>query len=485
MIMSNVATTAVNLDNFSASKLASSALIVNLSLSVWTGRKLDRRVSEEVDQAKSTKTRAGNYHKNLMAGVKELEDLGKYAAETRNWFAYRTLPWGNEGTKIVDTASLFDFKHELSQRENEFWQLVDAFELTYNTAIQAAQFKLGALFNADEYPPVDDIRSKFGFRYYFSPVPEAGDFRVDIGAQGLAELQDQFIKAKDDAIAQAMSDMWGRVREVTERLSRQLRVEKDAKGNANPLAGSVRFTMGFGVSLSGRYLRHHVELGMNADEKGRRVFDGVLAHTGGIGKVFANELFSHAGRTATQHEDRQYPENWFPFAFATSNDAMTGKTGSLFLGADNNPLVISTNTSTEYWQKGASLLTTDPAGTRDLDDHSKARTYFITGTQHVGNFNTPSSPGSCAMPRNPHDAYPAIRALLVALDEWISTGKAPPPSRVPRIADGTRLVSLKLACSLHAMRVTGATTICAILSPRESVTGRSPRFTSSTDTSPR
>ena len=215
---------------FNVASISSSAVLVSLNISVWTGRKLDKQVSAEIDADKHTRVRAGNYHKNLMAGVKELEDLGKYAAETRNWFAYRTLPWGNEGTKIVDTASLFDFKHELSQRENEFWRLVDAFELTYNTAIQAAQFKLGALFNADEYPPVDDIRSKFGFRYYFSPVPEAGDFRVDIGAQGLAELQDQFIKAKDDAIAQAMSDMWGRVREVTERLSRQLRVEKDAKG---------------------------------------------------------------------------------------------------------------------------------------------------------------------------------------------------------------------------------------------------------------
>ncbi len=109
--------------------------------------------------------------------------------------------------------------------------------------------------------------------------------------------------------------------------------EKDSKGSANPLAGTVRTTMGFGVSLSGRYLRHHVELGMNADERGRRVFDGLLAHTGGIGKVFANELFSHAGRTATQREDKQYPE--------------------------------------------------------------------------------------------------------VALDEWVSAGKAPPPSRVPRIAGGT------------------------------------------------
>ena len=215
--------------------------------------------------------------------------------------------------------------------------------------------------------------------------------------------------------------------------------EKDAKGNANPLAGSVRFTMGFGVSLSGRYLRHHVELGMNADENGRRVFDGMLAHTGGIGKVFANERFSYAGRTATQRQDKSYPENWFPFSFASSSDAMTEKTGAIFRGNDTDPLVIATNTSTEYWQKGASLLTTDPAGARDLDEHPKARTYLIAGTQHVGNFNTPASPGACAMPRNPHDAYPAIRALLAALDEWISSGKAPPPSRVPRITDGTAL----------------------------------------------
>ena len=197
---------------------------------MWTGRKLDKQVSAEIDADKHTRVRAGNYHKNLMAGVKELEDIGKFAADTRNWFAYRTLPWGNEGTKIVDTASLFDFKAELATREQTFWDLVDTFEGVYTTAIQAAQFKLGALFNADEYPDVQFIREKFGFRYVFSPVPEAGDFRVDIGAQGLAELQDQFNQAKQDAIAQAMKDMWSRVMEVTERLSRQLRVGKDEKG---------------------------------------------------------------------------------------------------------------------------------------------------------------------------------------------------------------------------------------------------------------
>ena len=223
--------------------------------------------------------------------------------------------------------------------------------------------------------------------------------------------------------------------------------EKDSAGNANPLAGAgISRTMGFGVSLGGRYLRHHIELGMNADEKGRRVFDGVLAHTGGSGKLFLNQPFAQVDRTATQRQDRFFPESWFPFAFTTTSDPLTGRSGSMFRGDDADPLVIATNTSTEYWQKGASLLTTDPAGMRDLEEHPKARSYLIAGTQHVGNFASTTTPGPCVQPRNPHNAYPAIRALLVALDEWVRDGKAPPASHVPRVADGTAVTfeALKL-----------------------------------------
>jgi alpha/beta hydrolase family protein len=214
---------------------------------------------------------------------------------------------------------------------------------------------------------------------------------------------------------------------------------QDAMGHPNPVdasAGTVR-VLALGISQAGRYLRHHIELGMNADETGRRVFDGVLVQTAGIGKTLANHIFAESGRTATQHQDRLYPENWFPFAFTATTDPFTGTSGALFRGDDSDPLVIATNTSTEYWQKGASLLTTDPTGTRDLPEHPKVRTFLIAGTQHAGNFRTPSTLGPCIQPRNPHDAYPALRALLVALDEWVSDGKEPPASRVPRIADGT------------------------------------------------
>ena len=116
----------------------------------------------------------------------------------------------------------------------------------------------------------------------------------------------------------------------------------------------------------------------------------------------------------------------FPFA-----------TGALLRGDDSDPKVIETNTSTEYWQKGASLLHTDPDGTRDVALPANVRGFYLPGTQHGGKAGMPRDAGPCTNPRNWHDPMPAIRALLVSLDEWVAHGREPPPSHLPRIADGT------------------------------------------------
>ncbi len=225
----------------------------------------------------------------------------------------------------------------------------------------------------------------------------------------------------------------------------------DGAGNLNPVnatsedaGASVRHTMAFGISQSGRYLRHYLDLGMNRDEQGKRVFDGVLAHIAGAGKVFANHSFAMPGRTATQHEDRYYPENWFPFSAASAIDPFTNKTAALFKGDGSDPLWIETNTSTEYWQKGASLTHIDPTGKRDLSLPASARVYLIAGTQHGGRAGLTPAAGACANARNPHNPVPALRALLVALEEWVTTGLAPPPSRVPSIAQGTALAAREI-----------------------------------------
>lgn len=190
----------------------------------------------------------------------------------------------------------------------------------------------------------------------------------------------------------------------------------------------IRRTLAIGISLSGRYLRHFLELGMNRDEAGKRVFDGVLPHISGAGKVFANAPFAMPGRTATQHEDRFYPEAWPPFGY--------GPGPSLLRGDGSDPLVIESNTSTEYWQKGASLVHTDAAGA-DAALPSGVRMMLVAGTQHGGHFGTTGAPGFCANPRNPSSAGPALRAMLSNLDAWVAMGTPPPDSLVPRRNDET------------------------------------------------
>ena len=213
--------------------------------------------------------------------------------------------------------------------------------------------------------------------------------------------------------------------------------QPDPAGTANPAGGRITHAIGFGISQSGRFLRDFLQGGFNQSLAGKKVFDGVLVHTAGIGGVFLNELFARPFATRTQLQDHWMPENRFPFSAARARDPVSGKEASTLRGDGFDPLLIETNTSTEYWQKGASLLSTDPEGKQDLELPPTTRMFLIAGTQHGGRAGTADAPGNCVNPRNPHSAAPALRALLAALDQWMTDGTAPPESRVPRIADGT------------------------------------------------
>ncbi|TAJ39360.1 MAG: hypothetical protein EPO55_12670 [Reyranella sp.] len=210
----------------------------------------------------------------------------------------------------------------------------------------------------------------------------------------------------------------------------------------DPQAGKVTgrpitHALAIGFSQAGRYLRHHVSYGFNRDEQGRTVFDGIHSHIAGVGRLYFNTPFGQPARTNTQHEDHDAPEAWFPFSTAMLEDPVSRSKGSVLRGDGSDPLLIETNTSTEYWQKGASLLTTDPLGTKDVALPANSRAYMIAGTQHGGRAGATIDPGPNVNPRNPHNPMPAVRALLVALDEWVVSGQLPPPSRVPALSDGT------------------------------------------------
>ncbi len=202
-------------------------------------------------------------------------------------------------------------------------------------------------------------------------------------------------------------------------------------------ARRYKAALAIGRSQSGRYIRDHISQGFNQDEAGRKVFDGALSHAAGVGRVFLNTEFGEPWRTGTQHDDHLYPENAFPFSAAKLHDPFTGETGSLLRRDGCDPLLIETNTSSEYWQKGASLLSTDPLGKRDVRLPQGARAYLVASTQHGGSATSDTERGNCVNHCNPHNPEAALRALVVALDEWVNQGRKPPASCVPRLRDGS------------------------------------------------
>ncbi|WP_187830108.1 alpha/beta hydrolase domain-containing protein [Siccirubricoccus phaeus] len=208
----------------------------------------------------------------------------------------------------------------------------------------------------------------------------------------------------------------------------------------NPLADlRRRHAYAIGISQAGRFLRHFLDLGMNDAGEGRKVFDGVLCHIAGAGRVFLNERFAQPDHTACRHEDHLFPEVWFPMAAAAATDPLSGRTDRLLRGAPTDPKLMEVNTSTEYWQKGASLTHTTPDGAADLPELPNHRQYFVAGTKHAGRSGATTARGNAFHPNNPHSASPLLRALQAALEEWVERGIAPPASRVPRLAEGTLL----------------------------------------------
>ena len=207
--------------------ISSSAMLVDLTLKGYTGKKQDRHVAEEVSLDKGAQARAGTYQKNLFAGCRELASIQGYDVLIRQWHASRTLPWSDRGPRLLPTKGYFDYMQELQQHQSIRDALVDEFEKEYKTIIQSAQFELGALFNVNDYPDVSEIRHKFQMYYNIYPLPESGDFRIDIGNEGLEELRKNFEEAQEKRIADAMQDVRDRVKDAVSKLSNQLRIEPD------------------------------------------------------------------------------------------------------------------------------------------------------------------------------------------------------------------------------------------------------------------
>jgi len=218
---------------------------------------------------------------------------------------------------------------------------------------------------------------------------------------------------------------------------------KHGTGQGNPILeqgkSPIARAHAFGVSQSGRFLREMTYWDFNADERGRKVFDGIIPHVSGSGLGSFNHRFAQPTRHAAQHDHHDYPPDRFPFSYSVQTDPLSGLTEGILARSEKSktaPLVMHTQSSSEYWNRSGSLTHTDPLGTSDVEIPKNVRLYIFGGTQH-GPAGFTSNTGDGQTAPNPADYKPFLRALLLWLDRWAKDGSEPPPSVYPKIDDGT------------------------------------------------
>lgn len=211
-----------------ALSISARALLLDLTISVYTGRRTDRRTAEEVTTAKGAGSKqATSVVKHLFAGDQDLQAINRWAQHSRNTIEAVTLPWNDAGTRLLPTAAFFDVNAKLNELRDEFYTRVDTFVNNYSSKVSNAAFALGKLFDRSEYPDAAEIRAKFKFDFAFSPVPDAGDFRVDIPDEAMAQVQAQFTTMNSERVEQAVGDVIERLFETIKTLQYKCTTPED------------------------------------------------------------------------------------------------------------------------------------------------------------------------------------------------------------------------------------------------------------------
>jgi len=202
--------------------ISSSAMMVELSISQWLGKKKDRKASKQVTDDNNAETGVANVHKKLLGGCVELEAVHDLTGNIRNEHYRLTMPWLDTGVRLLPTKAYFDYHKMMTEHEQNWHNKVSTFLAAYDWEISQAEARLGDLFNRAEYPTADQLSGKFSFSINYIPMPEGGDFRLDIGNEGNTQLADHYQKFFKDRIENSYKEVWERLHKVLSRMSERL-----------------------------------------------------------------------------------------------------------------------------------------------------------------------------------------------------------------------------------------------------------------------
>ncbi len=202
-------------------QLAHKALLVHLHISQWTARKLDRKISNEVAQAHGATGKVGNFNKELIAR-KQLNAIQLAASQARTFHYAYTLPWSDTGERILPAELHLDYAKQIRDFRSQFREHVETFVAAYPDLVEDARKRLNGMFNEDDYPPLHQVRTKFGIQLDYSPVPQASDFRVGLQGEEVQRIRQSIERRSADLERGANFDICRRLHEVVAKMAETL-----------------------------------------------------------------------------------------------------------------------------------------------------------------------------------------------------------------------------------------------------------------------
>jgi hypothetical protein len=216
--------TTINLtpSELSVPSISSACILVELSISAWTGRKLDKKQSTDVALRNHAASGMANVHKKLMGDCPKLLAVQKYAANARSAHYALAEPWSNSGLAVLPTSRLDTYNARLTMHQQEFKTLASDFLDDYSWQIAQAQLKLGDMFDPMDYPSTESLRNKFKFEINYMPMPEVGDFRVDVGNDAKELLTSHYKNFYESQVKSLMDGVWHKVYDALTKMSERL-----------------------------------------------------------------------------------------------------------------------------------------------------------------------------------------------------------------------------------------------------------------------
>lgn len=202
-------------------RLSEKAMLVRLSISQWTAKKYDKKATKEVLDNHSASADAGRFNKALVA-QSAVKVISKIANEARTFHYANTLPWQDDGSRILPAANFSQYSGEMRKLRGKFEAIVSDFIDSYPSLVADARYNLNGLFNEADYPDQSKIASKYGFEVDIMPMPEAADFRVDLADEELFRIRADIGAKVQSATDKAMTDLWDRLYQAVSHMSAKL-----------------------------------------------------------------------------------------------------------------------------------------------------------------------------------------------------------------------------------------------------------------------